>query len=371
MSSLPIPTVQTAALIENPGPNASVVVRDSVPVAKPGPNEILVKLEYSGVCGSEIRALNGWGVYNPIVGHEGVGTVVQAGDDVGSSLLGQRVGVKWLYSACGDAAGVPACSACCRGFANNCSRQTNTGRHVPGTLQQYVLADARFVTTNFPPTLPSEVVAPLLCAGLTMMGAVGKVDAHVASLNESANEDVWVVVSGSGGGLGHIGVQLASAAKAGRYKVIAIDHGEAKKQLSLESGAHNFIDYTGGDDEVERQVKALTGEGAHAVIVVSGAEAAFRTAPRLVRNMGVIVTVGLPAADFMLPVSAALCSARSLTVTGVAVGTEDQMTQLLALAAEGKVTPKVEVRTLADVPGIIEGLRTDKVTGRIVVKIPE
>lgn len=263
---------------------------------------------------------------------------------------------------------MPACSACRRGFANNCSRQVNTGRHVPGTLQQYVLADARFVTTNLPPTLPSEVVAPLLCAGLTMMGAVSKVDAHVAGFE--SDEDLWVVVSGAGGGLGHLGVQLASAAKAGRYKVVAIDHA-AKRELCLTSGAHHFVDYTEGDDVVERHVRALTGEGAHAVIVVSGAEAAFRTAPRLVRNMGVLVTVGLPAADFMLPVSAALCSARSLTVTGVAVGTESQMAELLALAAAGKVRPQVEVRALADVPGIIEELRTDQVTGRIVVQLPE
>ncbi|CAK7221120.1 hypothetical protein SBRCBS47491_004419 [Sporothrix bragantina] len=376
---IPIPTTQTAALIENPGPDATVVVRDNLPVATPGPNEVLVKLEYSGVCGSEIRALNAWGVYNPIVGHEGVGTVVQAGKNkTATALLGQRVGIKWLYSACDETgsegevatASSSACSACRRGFANNCARQLNTGKQVPGTLQQYAVADARFVTTNIPSTLPSEIAAPLLCAGLTMMGAQAKVDAHVGSLPK--NEDTWVVISGAGGGLGHLGVQLASSQKAGRYKVIAIDHGEAKRQQSLDAGAHFFIDYGQSDDEIEKKVKDLTGgEGAHAVIVVSGAQAAFRTAPRLVRNMGVLVTVGLPVADFMLPVSAALCSARSLTVTGVSVGTEEQMSELLQLAAAGKVTPAVEVRTLHEVHDVIEQLRTDSVTGRIVVKIPE
>ncbi|CAK7210289.1 hypothetical protein SCUCBS95973_000728 [Sporothrix curviconia] len=370
---IPIPTVQTAALIQNPGPSATVVVREDVPVATPGQDEILVKLEYSGVCGSEIRALNGWGAYNSIVGHEGVGTVVRAGGgNTASALLGRRVGVKWLYSACDDNRETPPCSACRRGFANNCARQVNTGRHVPGTLQQYAVADARFVTTDIPPALPGEVVAPLLCAGLTMMGALAKVDAHVASLPPIEDEDIWVVVSGAGGGLGHLGVQLASVDRAGRYKVIAIDRGEAKRTLSMASGAHYFVDYDQDDDAMEQQIKHFTGgEGAHAVLVVSGAPAAFRTAPRLVRNMGVLATVGLPASDFLLPVSATLCSARSLTVTGVAVGTEKQMAQLLAMAAAGKVTPSVEVRPLADVADVIEQLRKGSITGRIVVKIPE
>lgn len=315
---------------------------------------------------SEIRALLAWGVYNPIVGHEGVGTVVKAGDDYGTSLLGKRVGVKWLYSACGD------CSICRRGCPNNCQQQLNTGKHVSGTLQQYVIADARYVTTRIPESLASEVVSPLLCAGLTMMGGLAKVDSHLSTLGAQNENDVWVVVSGSGGGLGHLGVQLASSKKAGRYNVIAIDSGEEKHTLSLSLGAQHFIDYKQSDDDIEKAVKKITGgEGAHAILVVSGSEDAFRNAPRLVRNMGLIVTIGLPQNDFTLPISASVCSARSLTVTGVAVDTEKRMEELLKLAAEGKVTPAVEVRDFDETPAIIEQLRTDKVTGRIVVKIPE
>ncbi|KJR88989.1 uncharacterized protein SPSK_07649 [Sporothrix schenckii 1099-18] len=368
-----IPKTQKAAVIENPGPKGTIVVKDDVPVSEPGPNEILVKLEYSGLCRSEIRALLAWGVYNHIVGHEGIGTVVKAGDDFGKSLLGRRVGVKWLYSACGNPPEQP-CSVCRRGFPNNCPRQRNTGKHVPGTLQQYVIADARYVTTRIPAGLASEAAAPLLCAGLTMMGGLAKVDTHVApaSGGEDDKGGIWVVISGAGGGLGHLGVQLASSNRAGRYNVIAIDSGKAKRALSLDSGAHHFIDYKQSDDDIEKAVHDITGgEGAHAVLVVSGSEDAFRTAPRLVRNMGIIVSIGLPHNDFTFPVSASLCSARSLTVTGVAVDTEQRMEELLELAASGKVTPAIEVRDFVETPAIIEQLRTDNVTGRIVVKIPE
>lgn len=243
---------------------------------------------------SDIRAYLGWGAYEAIVGHEGVGTVVKVGCNVDPSVLGQRVGIKWLHSACDD------CSACSKGFPNNCCRQNNTGRNVPGTLQQFAVANARHMT-KIPPGLPGEIAAPLLCAGLTMAGAISKLEGDLEAGD-------WVVISGSGGGLGHMGVQIASLKG---FRVIAVDSGEGKRSLSLDSGAEVFIDYKTMD--VEKEVKALTGEGASAVVVVPGSEEAFNLAPKLVRNMGVIVCVGLPRNDFNLPISATMCSARGMS----------------------------------------------------------
>ncbi|KAH8659826.1 putative alcohol dehydrogenase [Xylariales sp. PMI_506] len=359
--SIPVPSVQQAAIIENAGPNGRVVIRDDVPVAEPGPDEILVKLAFTGVCGSELRALFAYSDYTPIAGHEGVGDVVRTGPGVDASLLGQRVGVKWLYSACGE------CSACVRGFANNCPRQRNTGRHVHGTLQQYVIADARYVTRV--EGVPGEVAAPLLCAGLTMIGAVARLDEDATRIaaTAAAASDYWVVISGSGGGLGHLGVQLAARVRG--YRVIAVDSGAEKRDLSLECGADHFVDFDAED--VSARVHEITGgEGAHAVLVVSGSEDAFRAAPLLVRNMGLIVTIGLPRNDFEIPLSASLCSARALTVTGVAVGTEDQMRELLRLAAAGAIRPSITMMDFSDIPSIFEKLRTGAVTGRVVVRIP-
>ncbi|KAF4463313.1 ADH3-alcohol dehydrogenase III [Fusarium albosuccineum] len=349
----PIPSFQKAALIEKPGDDATVCFRSDVPVGNPGPHEILVKLSFTGLCGSEVRALSGWGAYNPIVGHEGVGTVVKVGENVSSAMLDKRVGVKWLYSACG------LCTVCRKGFTNNCPNQVNTGRHVPGTLQQYVMADARYVT-EIPHDVPGEVAAPLLCAGLTMAGAVSKLDSHL-----SQNE--WVVISGSGGGLGHLGVQIASRLRG--YRVIAVDSGETKRQLSLESGAEEFIDFA--TESVEERVKEITEEGAAAVLVVSSAEDAFTQAPKVVRNMGIIVTIGLPRNDYTIPLSASICSARALTVIGVATGTEEQMVELLDHASTKKISPTIKVLDFKDVESIFDGLKKQSITGRIVVRIPE
>ena len=232
----------------------------------------------------------GYGPYKPIIGHEGIGTVVRTGPHVPASTLGQRVGIKWLYSACA------ACKACRKGFPNNCPNQRNTGKHVPGTLQQYVVADARYVT-RVPPGLADEVAAPLLCAGLTMAGALSKLG--------DAEAGDWVVVLGSGGGLGHLGVQIA---RLRGFRVIGVDRGEEKRALSLRCGAERFVDFE--REDVEAVVKEVTGEGAAAVLVVAASEAAFRGAAGLVRNMGTIAGIGLPRNDFTIPVSASVCSAR-------------------------------------------------------------
>lgn len=207
-------------------------------------------------------------------------------------MVGKRVGIKWLYSACGE------CIACKRGFPNNCPKQQNTGKHVPGTLQQYMVADARYVSI-ISDGVSSEVAAPLLCAGLTMSGALGKL--------KDVPENDWIVIFGSGGGLGHVGVQIAS--RLDKFRVIAVDTGATKRNLSLKCGAERFVDFE--TEDVEAVVKDLTGEGAAAALVVPGSEAAFALAPSLVRNMGTILTIGLPRNDFNIPLSASLCSARS------------------------------------------------------------
>jgi propanol-preferring alcohol dehydrogenase len=263
-----------------------------------------------------------WGAYNSIIGHEGIGTVVQTGVNVSASMLGKRVGIKWLYRACTE------CSVCQAGFANNCAQQLNTSRHVPGTLQQYTVADARFISM-IPDGVSDEVAAPLLCAGLTMSGALDHLDKELQPGD-------WVVISGSGGGLGHIGVQIAARVK--KLRVIAVDSGDAKRKLSLESGAEAFIDFK--MEDVAARVLELTGEGAHATVVVPGTKEAFATAPTLVRNMGHIITVGLPRNDIELPISATLCAARGNCL----LTTTDHRTLRLSFADYIKHSPSKDLR---------------------------
>ncbi|KAF2263004.1 hypothetical protein CC78DRAFT_466887 [Lojkania enalia] len=353
MTAPEIPSTQTVAWIESPGPNGTLVIRDGVEVQQPAANEILVKLECSGICHSDCRNVEGMGSYTDIPGHEGVGTVVKLGLGASPSLLGKRVGIKWLWSACSK------CAACKAGKINNCPGQRNTGRSVRGTLQQYVVAHADFVSL-IPDGVLSEVAAPLLCAGLSLAGAVSKCEPEV-------KPGEWVAIVGAGGGLGHIGVQIAAKTKG--YEVIAIDSGTDKEKLCKEMGAAAFVDYA--KEDVVKAVQTLTdGEGAHAVICVAGTERAYQQAPNLVRNNGVFVCVGLPPDSFMFPMSPIHIANRGLVIKGSSTGTSAQMDELLQHALEGKITPKIEVYEFADSPKIIQELQRYEVTGRKVVKAP-
>ncbi|KAL0937974.1 putative alcohol dehydrogenase [Colletotrichum truncatum] len=334
-----IPTVQKAAVLQDPGPNAKVVIRNDVPVPTPGPHEVLVRISTTGICGSETRALRGWGAYDPIVGHEGVGIVVRLGPSAPPDLLGRKVGVKWLYSACGT------CSACVRRHHNNCPKQINTGKQRPGTLQQFAVADSRYLTV-IPEGLDDAEVAPLLCAGLTMMGAVSKLQGELERGN-------WVVIQGP-----------RIAARMRGLRVIAVDKG-AHEDFCRGLGAEVFVDYL--TEDVERVVTEVTGEGAHAVLVVPESEDAYRIAPKLVRAMGTIVCVGLPHNEFLIPVSVTMCAVKALNIKGAMVGTEEEMAELLGEAAKGRVRACVERFGLSHTHEIIQKLSRGEVFGRAVV----
>ncbi|KAI8943179.1 hypothetical protein NX059_001208 [Plenodomus lindquistii] len=347
-----IPKSQTTAWIENASPTSVLEIRNDVEIQSPSANEILVKLECSGICHSDCMQVEGRGSFTKIPGHEGVGQVVKLGPGVSDTLLGKRVGVRWLWSAC------TKCTSCRKGKINHCAQQKNTGRNVWGTLQQYVVAHAEFVTM-IPEGVKSEVAAPLLCAGLSLAGAVSK-------LTPEVQPGEFVAIVGAGGGLGHIGVQYASVKG---YKVIAIDSGADKEKLCREMGAVAFVDYAKQD--VVQAVRDLTdGEGAHGVICVAGSERAYKQAPDLVRNSGVFVCVGLPPDSFMFPMSPITIANRGLVIRGSSTGTNEQMDELLQLALDGKITPQIEVYDFAESPKIIKELQGFEVTGRKVVRAP-
>ena len=129
---------------------AAVVRRFGEPLAieevatpRPGQGEILVRVAASGVCHTDLHAAHGDWPVKPeppfIPGHEGVGHVVAVGDGVKHVKEGDRVGVPWLYSACGH------CEHCLGGWETLCESQENTGYSVNGGFADYTLADAGYV----------------------------------------------------------------------------------------------------------------------------------------------------------------------------------------------------------------------------------
>jgi len=126
----------------------------------------------------------------------------------------------------------------------------------------------RSYVNPIPEQLSSADAAPMLCAGVTTYAALRK---------SNAKSGEWVVISGAGGGLGHIAVQLAARGMA--LRVIGID-APSKKSLVMDCGAEHFIDVTAHDDTTiaEEVKKATGGLGASAVIVCTASNKAYAQA---------------------------------------------------------------------------------------------
>ena len=177
---------------------------------------IQVAIRASGVCHTDLHAAEGDWPVKPkppfIPGHEGVGYVSAVGSGVKHVKEGDRVGVPWLYTACGH------CQHCLGGWETLCESQQNTGYSVNGGFAEYVVADPNYVG-HLPANVDFAEIAPVLCAGVTVYKGLKVTDTKPGD---------WVVISGIGG-LGHMAVQYA---KAMGLNVAAVDIDDAKLDLA-------------------------------------------------------------------------------------------------------------------------------------------
>lgn len=146
-----------ANLSENPDPLSIV----NMPVPEPGAGEVLLKVLTCGVCHTELDEIEGRTppAFFPIVpGHQVVGEVVAQGDRVSEPKIGSRVGVAWIYSACGT------CELCLDGKENLCKDFRATGRDAHGGYAEYMVVPAGYAYP-LPEKFSDAEAAPLLCAG--------------------------------------------------------------------------------------------------------------------------------------------------------------------------------------------------------------
>lgn len=137
------------------------LLQAEVPLPVPKGNEILLKVLCCGICHTELDEIEGRtppSSYPVIPGHQVVGLVHQIGSQARRFKIGERVGVAWIFSACGT------CAYCVSGLENLCPDFTGTGRDKDGGYAEYMLVDERF-TYSIPSGFSSAEAAPLLCAG--------------------------------------------------------------------------------------------------------------------------------------------------------------------------------------------------------------
>ncbi|MEC9482828.1 MAG: zinc-dependent alcohol dehydrogenase, partial [Halomonas sp.] len=281
---------------------------EEVVVPRPGPGEVLVKIAASGVCHTDLHAAHGDWPVKPqppfIPGHEGVGHVVALGDGVTHIKEGDRVGVPWLYSACGH------CAHCLGGWETLCESQQNTGYSVNGGFAEYTLAKADYVG-RLPDNVGFIDIAPVLCAGVTVYKGLKVTDTRPGQ---------WVVISGIGG-LGHMAVQYARAMG---LNVAAVDIDDDKLALAERLGASVTVNARRTDPAA--YLKQAIG-GAHGVLVTAVSPKAFEQSLGMVRRGGTISLNGLPPGDFPLSIFDMVLN--GIAVRGSLVGTRQDLQEAL------------------------------------------
>jgi propanol-preferring alcohol dehydrogenase len=328
----------------------SPLTLEEVPRPQPGADEVLIEVEVCGVCHSDLHVADGdWTqlagiVKKPLIlGHEIVGQVVELGSAVETVRLGDRVGVPWVQWTCGQ------CEFCREGNENLCVRQRITGVTVDGGYAEYAKAPASHVV-KIPDTLSSEQAAPLLCAGVTVHRALKQ-----ARLRAGQRLAVFGI-----GGLGHLAVQIGKAAGA---EVTAIDVAEQKLALAKSLGADRVLNASTTD--VVKQLRSSG--GVHIALVTSGAKSAYDMAFYCVRPTGTLLVVGLPAREISFP--PILMASAEIQIKASAVGTREDLREVLAMGAAGTVHCQLSKRPLAEVGEVLGELSRGEISGRVVLRL--
>jgi propanol-preferring alcohol dehydrogenase len=312
-----------------------------------GPGQILVKTEACGVCHTDLHAANGDWPLKPkppfIPGHEAIGRVVEVGAGVTLVKEGDRVGVPWLYSACGH------CEHCLQAWETVCGKAQFGGYTRNGGLAEYIVADPEYVA-HIPDGLSPVEAAPLICAGITTYKGIKMADVRPGE---------WMAISGIGG-LRHLAVQYA---KVMGLKVCAIDIDDGKLAHAKKLGADLVVNAKHGDPA--EAVKKGTDGGAHGVLITAPSLIAFKKGIGMTRKRGTCVLVGLPPGDFPVPLFDVV--ANCITVRGSFVGTRQDMAEALAFAAQGKVKADIELQRLSAINDIFQRLQKGDVVSRVVL----
>ena len=259
-SVVAIPETQLAAVLHDDY-GARYSIERSWLVKQPDADEVLVRLEASGICFGDIHAREGGlpapsPAVRPLVGgHEGIGRLVAlgTGTEERGFRVGDHVGLGWRKWTCRE------CVFCSNGQDNHCPKQVASGFDADGTLQQYVRVPAHALARIPETNVPAAELAPILCGGATALAAVRRTQAP---------KGTWLAVPGGGGGVGHLVLQYAKHAG---LKTLAIDR-RSKEKFCRECGADAFASFE--DEDMVGDILKITG-GVQSTVVVSAISSAY------------------------------------------------------------------------------------------------
>ncbi len=317
-----------------------------------GPNDVLIEIEYAGICHSDIHTVRGdWGPQPfPVVpGHEIVGVVTETGTGVTRHQVGDRVGVGCMVNSCGECANCANGDEqyCLNGMVGTYAATDRDGTTTQGGYSTHVVVDADFVL-SVPEGLEPAAVAPLLCAGITTYSPLR---------HWGAGPGRRVAIVGLGG-LGHMGVKIAHALGA---EVTVLSQSLKKQEDGLRLGADHY--HATSDPDT---FQALAGSFDLIINTVSASIDVNAYLGLLAVN-GTLVNVGAPPEP--LPVNAMSLIGGRRSFAGSMIGGIAQTQEMLDFCAENRIGAEVEVISADQVNEAYERVLASDVRYRFVIDV--
>ena len=315
-----------------------------------GPHDVIVRIGGAGVCRTDLHVMEGiWrGIQDPrlpyTLGHENAGWVEEVGPSVTTLRPGDAVIVHPLMTD-----GV--CPACRRGEDMHCEHGEFPGLSVDGGFAQYLRTVERSTLKLEDGLAPSDVAA-YADAGLTAYRAVKKATGVLPPGSRCAVIGI--------GGLGHIGVQCLRAISGA--EIIAVDVSDEALQMAKRMGADSVV--KAGEDAVEHVRELTGGKGVEAVLDFVGEQGTTVQGPAMLAVGGTYFVIGYGG---RVDLSAIGIISREISVVGSLVGSFTELSELMALAAQGKVELETREYSLEDVNAALADLRDGRLHGRGVL----
>ncbi|KAL9112146.1 MAG: hypothetical protein Q9227_003523 [Pyrenula ochraceoflavens] len=319
-------------------------------------HDLLVKVAVASLCHTDSMVAEGqFGTQLPVIAsHEASGVVVDVGASVTGFQKGDRVMVAIPYHRCGT------CEDC-KGPENYRQYCSNIGGHNgvtrDGGFAEYMICDAR-ESSKLPDGVTFETAAPLACAGVTVWRGV---------LQAELNAGQWLAIIGSGGGLGHLGIQFA---KAKGLRVIGIDARDEGIELSKKFGADIVIDARSGQDSVVQEVAKVTNDRrAEATVNVSDHADAAGLACAVTRLHGTMVQIAQPE-KVCIPFNQFVF--RDVRVKGSLVSSKAEAADMLNTVAELGIEVNSNIfHGLHQIPKLVELAHSGKMAGKGMIVVDE
>lgn len=306
-----------------------------------GDSDVRISVTHCGVCHTDIQAIENYYAITsfPFVpGHEIVGYVSEIGSSVTDLNIGDRVGIGWQGRSCGK------CEWCLDGDTQLCMEIEKTTVMVPyGGFSTSVVADYRFVY-KLPSSMPSEIAAVLMCAGLTVYSAL-----HTYIKNSKYKVAIVGV-----GGLGHLAIQFAHAFGC---EVTALSSTPTKKDQALNFGADYFITIDNLENIQDVSFKY------DLMIFTTNVGTSLNLILTTIKKRGKLIMLGFP--DINL--NSTDLVAHELTITGSLIGNPSTMKEMLLFAQKHGIKPLVEIMPMSKVNVALQKVKDNKARYRIVL----